>query len=107
MPRLLLSKGGSLVNGQVWATLCSVINARFDLCSDLDSYGMNGNEQALFGDADALKVNKKGLKGEGIALNVDGEVVMANGEAVKGDENVMKGGREESKRDAATLNCCD
>ena len=29
---------------------------------------MNGNEQALFGDADALKVNKKGLKGEGIAL---------------------------------------
>ena len=72
----------------------------FDLCSDLDSYGMNGNEQALFSDADALKVNKKGLNGGGIALNVDGEVVMANGEAVKGDENVMKGGREESKRDS-------
>ena len=85
MPRLLLSKGGSLVNGQVWATLSSVINGRFDLCSDLDSYGMNGNEQALFGDADKLNVNKKGLKGEGIALSVDEEVVMANGEAVKGD----------------------
>ena len=44
---------------------------------------MNGNEQALFGDADALKFDKKGLKGEGIALNVDGEVVIANEEAVR------------------------
>ena len=32
---------------------------------------------------------------------------MANREAVKGDENVMKGAREESKRDADTLNCGD
>ena len=32
---------------------------------------------------------------------------MANGEAVKGNENVIKGGREESKRDANTLNCGD
>ena len=39
---------------EVRATLCSVINARSDLCS--------GDEQALFGDEDALKVDKKGLK---------------------------------------------
>ena len=68
---------------QVRATLCSVINVRSELCSDLDCYESKGDEQELNGNAS--KVDGEGLRGDGYALNVDGEELMNNGETLKGD----------------------
>ena len=68
--------------------LCSVRNVRYDLCPDLDCYGINGGRTG---------VDKKGLKGDWNALNIDGEVLMGKGEALKGDKYVLKGCREVSK----------
>ena len=70
---------------QVRATLCSVINVKSELCSNLDCYELKGDEQELNDDEDALKVDGEGLRGDENALNVDGEALMGNGEALKGD----------------------